>query len=237
MVAAIRPDAWNFPLFVHVAGAMLLVGALVVVVATMAGALRRGDGAEVLTGLAFRTLLIGVLPAYILMRGGAEWIGSKEDVPDDVDWIGIGYSVADGGLLLTIIARDPRLARGPPRRRRTGRHGPRRPRARRDHDRRLRRRDLGDGGQARVVDAALRGEQASLRVVAAAVLDPRGLLLVSKRAARHVYFHPAASRSPANCRSPVCAVRSARSSASTCGWRSRSATSARPRRSSRARWT
>jgi hypothetical protein len=104
MVATIRPDSWNLPLFVHVAGAMLLVGALVVVVATMAGALRRGDGVEVLTGLAFRSLLIGVLPAYIVMRAGAEWIGSKEDVPDDADWIGIGYSTADGGLLLTIIA-------------------------------------------------------------------------------------------------------------------------------------
>jgi hypothetical protein len=104
MVATIRPDSWNLALFVHVAGAMLLVGALVVVVATMAGALRRGDGVEVLTGLAFRSLLIGVLPAYIVMRAGAEWIGSKEDVPDDADWIGIGYSVADGGLLLTIIA-------------------------------------------------------------------------------------------------------------------------------------
>jgi hypothetical protein len=104
MVAAIRPDSWNLPLFVHVAGAMLLVGALVVVVATMAGAVRRGDGAEVLTGLAFRTLLIGVLPASILMRGGAEWIGSEEDVPDDAGWIGIGYGISDGGLLLTIIA-------------------------------------------------------------------------------------------------------------------------------------
>jgi hypothetical protein len=104
MLAAIRPDSWDFPLFLHVAGAMLLVGALVVVVAAMAGALRRGDGAEVLTGLAFRTLLIGVLPTYILMRAGAEWIASEEDVPDDVDWIGIGYAVADGGLLLTIIA-------------------------------------------------------------------------------------------------------------------------------------
>jgi hypothetical protein len=104
MVATIRPDAWNFPLFIHVAGAMLLVGALVVVVATMGGALRRGDGVEVLTSLAFRTLLIGVLPAYILMRAGAEWIASKEDVPDDADWIGIGYSTSDGGLLLTIIA-------------------------------------------------------------------------------------------------------------------------------------
>src|SRR5215218_8595400 len=83
---------------------MLLVGALVVVVATMAGGLRRGDGVAVLTGLAFRTLLIGVLPAYLLMRVSAEWIASKEDVPDDADWLGIGYSVADGGLLLTIIA-------------------------------------------------------------------------------------------------------------------------------------
>jgi hypothetical protein len=104
MVATIRPDAWNFPLLLHVAGAMLLVGALVVVVASMGSALRRGDGAEVLTGLAFRALLLGVLPAYILMRVGAEWIGSKEDVPDDVDWIGIGYMVSDGGLLLWIIA-------------------------------------------------------------------------------------------------------------------------------------
>jgi hypothetical protein len=104
MVATIRPDAWDFPLLLHVAGAMLLVGALVVVVASMGSALRRGDGAEVLTGLAFRALLLGVLPAYILMRVGAEWIASKEDVPDDVDWIGIGYMVSDGGLLLWIIA-------------------------------------------------------------------------------------------------------------------------------------
>ena len=104
MVAAIRPDAWNFPLFLHVAGAMLLVGALVVVVAAMAGALRRGDGAEALAGLPFRTLLVGVLPAYVLMRAGAEWIASEEDVPRDADWIGIGYAVSDGGLLLTIIA-------------------------------------------------------------------------------------------------------------------------------------
>jgi hypothetical protein len=104
MVAAVRPDAWNLPLFLHVAGAMLLVGALAIVAATTAAALRRGDGVEVLTGLAFRTLLMGVIPAYILMRGGAEWIKSEADAPDDVAWIGIGYGVADGGLLLTLLA-------------------------------------------------------------------------------------------------------------------------------------
>jgi hypothetical protein len=104
MVAAIRPDSWNLPLLVHVAGAMLMMGALVVVVASMGGALRRGDGAAVLTRLAFRSLLIGVLPAFIAMRVGAEWIASEEDVPDDAGWIGIGYGISDGGLLLTIIA-------------------------------------------------------------------------------------------------------------------------------------
>ena len=104
MFAAIRPDHWDLPLFVHVAGAMLLVGALVVVLATMAAALRNGEGVVVLTRLAFRALLIGVLPAYVLMRAGAEWIVSEEGVPDDLGWIGIGYGVADGGLLLAIIA-------------------------------------------------------------------------------------------------------------------------------------
>ena len=104
MFAAIRADQFDFPLFLHVAGAMLLVGALAVVVATTAVALRDGDGVEVLTRLAFRTLLIGVIPAYVLMRVGAEWIASEEGVPDDLAWIGIGYGIADGGLLLTLIA-------------------------------------------------------------------------------------------------------------------------------------
>lgn len=103
MLAIVRPDGWNLPLFVHVAGAMLLVGALVVVALTTAGALRRGDDAAVLTRLALRTLLIGVLPAYIAMRAGAEWIASEEGI-DDPTWVGIGYSTSDGGLLLTLVA-------------------------------------------------------------------------------------------------------------------------------------
>jgi hypothetical protein len=103
MLAAIRPDDLNLPLFVHVAGAMLLVAALVVVVAVTGGALRRGDDADVLTRLAFRGLLVGVLPAYVVMRAGAEWIASEEQLGDPT-WIGIGYSTADGGLLLALIA-------------------------------------------------------------------------------------------------------------------------------------
>jgi hypothetical protein len=103
MLAIARPDSWNLPLFVHVAGAMLLVGALVVVVAATASALRRGDDAAALTRLAFRGLLLGVLPAYVVMRASAEWIASEEAVGDP-SWVGIGYGIADGGLLFTIIA-------------------------------------------------------------------------------------------------------------------------------------
>ena len=103
MLAIIRPDEWNFPLLVHVAGAMALVGALVVVLAAGGASLRRGDGTVALTRLAYRGLLIGVLPAYLVMRVGAEWIASKAEWGEP-SWIGIGYSVADGGLLLTIIA-------------------------------------------------------------------------------------------------------------------------------------
>jgi hypothetical protein len=104
MLAAIRPDDWDLPLLVHVAGAMLLVGAVVVSAAAMGAALRRGDGTAVLTRLALRSLLLGVIPSYVVMRGGAEWIASKESVPDDASWVGLGYSISDGGLLLALIA-------------------------------------------------------------------------------------------------------------------------------------
>jgi hypothetical protein len=103
MLGTIRPDDWNLPLLVHVAGAMLLVGALVVVLVVAVDAQRRGDGAVALTRLGFRALLLGVLPSYVVMRVGAEWIASEEGVGDPA-WIGIGYSVADGGLLLAVIA-------------------------------------------------------------------------------------------------------------------------------------
>ena len=102
-LATIRPGSWNLPLFVHIGGAMLLVAALVVVAAAMGAAMRRRDGALELTRVAYRALLLGVLPAYVVMRAGAEWIVSKEGV-GDASWVAVGYTTADGGLLLVIIA-------------------------------------------------------------------------------------------------------------------------------------
>ena len=98
VLAAIRTDAQNIALFVHLLGAMTLVGALALVAAALAGRDVR---------LGYRALLLGVLPGWIVMRGGAEWIASKEGV-NDVDptpsWVDIGYSISDPMLLLIIVA-------------------------------------------------------------------------------------------------------------------------------------
>jgi len=101
--AAVRPDSWNFPLFLHVLGAMVLVGLLAAAVVVLAVS-RRAEDRTASVRLAFRTLLIGAIPAYIVMRVGAELIASKEHLEDsNATWIGIGYGVSDLGLLLLIV--------------------------------------------------------------------------------------------------------------------------------------
>ena len=104
-LAFVRPHDWDFPLFLHVLGSMVLVGALVLAVGYLVGAWRGGSAKSLRVG--FRVLLYGAFPAYIVMRVAAQWIFSKEgldDVPTDPSWIGIGFSIADGGLLFLLIA-------------------------------------------------------------------------------------------------------------------------------------
>jgi hypothetical protein len=110
VLAAIRPDSWNFPLLLHVLGAMLLVGGLVTAVVAQGLAWRRvSPGDTVAFGrAAFRALLFVALPSWILMRIGGEWIYSKEgwSGDDDPSWLGVGFFTADLGgilLLLTIV--------------------------------------------------------------------------------------------------------------------------------------
>jgi hypothetical protein len=102
MLAAVRPSDWNLPLLVHVAGAMVLVGALVLVAAALVTA-GRGEPRDTaaFTRLGFRTLLLMALPAWLAMRVGGEWIASKEGGGESA-WIGIGYTTADFGLLLLL---------------------------------------------------------------------------------------------------------------------------------------
>ena len=97
VLAAIRPDDWNLALFVHILGAMLLVGALALVICALAWRDVR---------LGYRSLLLGVLPGWIVMRGGAQWIASKEglDEGDVPAWVDVGFIVSDPLLLFLIIA-------------------------------------------------------------------------------------------------------------------------------------
>lgn len=104
VLAFIRPDSWNFPLLVHVAGAMILVGGTLTAASALVVA--RGDGRVIRLG--YRALLAVALPGYIVMRGSAEWIADKEGYnktgAPEPDWLGIGYIVADLGALLLLIA-------------------------------------------------------------------------------------------------------------------------------------
>ena len=106
MLAAIRPDEVNLPLFLHVLGAMLLVGTLFAVATVTVIGWRRSDDAAGLTRFAMRTVLMGVLPSYVLMRIGAQWTEAEENYPDEFDpaWLGIGYVTADIGALLIIVS-------------------------------------------------------------------------------------------------------------------------------------
>jgi hypothetical protein len=96
MVALVRPDGWNLPLFLHVLGAALLVGAIgaTVMITIRAPAMRR---------LQVRTIGFLVLPAWVLMRFAGQWLDSRENIPDDPAWLGIGFGVGDAGLVLLVV--------------------------------------------------------------------------------------------------------------------------------------
>jgi len=102
VVAAIRPADWELPLFLHVLGAMVLVGSLVLAFTYLVPAWR--DGSLESVRLGYRTLLIAALPSFLVMRISAQWLASKEGVDDDATWVTIGYMTSDQGLLILFAA-------------------------------------------------------------------------------------------------------------------------------------
>jgi uncharacterized membrane protein len=104
-LAAIRPDEWELPLFIHVLGALALTGAFTLTAIYLFSAWRSGSTATL--RLAVRSLTLGVIPAWIVLRVSAEWIADKEgyaDLDEPPDWIEIGYMVTDTGFLLIVIS-------------------------------------------------------------------------------------------------------------------------------------
>jgi hypothetical protein len=104
MLALIRPDSWNLPLFLHVLGATLTFGATAAV-AILAFAGRRAGGAQtlLLRRLTFRVGLFVLVPAWFVLRLPAQWIANKEFPNDEPGWVGVGYPVTEGGALLIIV--------------------------------------------------------------------------------------------------------------------------------------
>lgn len=102
MLAAVRPDSWNFPLFVHVLGAIVLAGSIgAVIVLAVAVRKRRAQGA-LLSRVAFRTLIFVAVPSWIVMRVGAQLIVDKEFPDKAPGWVGVGFAVSEPGLILLI---------------------------------------------------------------------------------------------------------------------------------------
>ena len=98
----IRPTSFDFPLFLHVFGAMTLFGAALT--AFLAAFVARRTGSAALRRAVFSALLVVGVPAYIAMRAGAQWIYSKEGFTGNGDpsWVGVGFGVADAGLVLLL---------------------------------------------------------------------------------------------------------------------------------------
>jgi hypothetical protein len=100
MIAYSRPF---WPLFLHVLGAMVLVGAMLAVVLLTLAAWRRPQ--PFLARAAFKTLVFAAIPSWLVMRLAAQWIYSKEfgSGGDDPTWVGIGFIVGDLGLLILLL--------------------------------------------------------------------------------------------------------------------------------------
>jgi len=105
VLAIIRPDDISVALFVHVAGAMVLVGGLVT--ASIAAIAGWRDEGSALRRFSYWTLLTIAFPGWVVMRIGAAWTASKEhldNLPSDPTWLGLGMATADAGGLLLLIA-------------------------------------------------------------------------------------------------------------------------------------
>jgi hypothetical protein len=101
-LAFLRPSSWNLPLFVHLLGAFGLVGGVLATLTLAMAARRRSEHAALLSSLALRTILLVVVPAFVVMRAGAQWILSKEKYAENSDWVGIGFGISDAGAIVVI---------------------------------------------------------------------------------------------------------------------------------------
>lgn len=104
MIAVVRPDSWDLPLFVHIVGAVLLFGGVAAVALLAVSALKGQAHAALLRRTAFATTVLLVWPSYVVMRVGAQWILSREGLDQSPPgWVGVGFAVSDAGILVLAV--------------------------------------------------------------------------------------------------------------------------------------
>jgi len=92
----------TFRVFLHVLGAMVLVGGTAAVAILGIATRTRQDHAALLSRLAFRTFLFVVVPAFIVMRVGAQLVVDKEYPGSTPGWVDVGFVVTEPGLIILI---------------------------------------------------------------------------------------------------------------------------------------
>jgi hypothetical protein len=104
MPAVLQPPSGNLPLFLHVLGATVLFGTVAVIAVAGFATRAAADHRQLLARVAQRVFMLGVIPAYIVMRVGAQWIDGKEfPNGDEPNWVGVGFIVSDAGAILLIV--------------------------------------------------------------------------------------------------------------------------------------
>jgi hypothetical protein len=104
MIASLCGPLCGGRLFLHVLGATVLFGGTLTVATLVLSSLRTPQHALLLRRLAFTTTIAVVWPAFVAMRIGAELVLKGEHLEDsNATWIGIGFGVSDGGLVVLLL--------------------------------------------------------------------------------------------------------------------------------------
>lgn len=110
MLAVIRPNDWNWLLLFHLLSAFVLVGGVLTVVLASLAAGREADPEHVplLRAVAFRTNLVVVLPAFVVLFVFGDVLANREYKHGDPDWLSASYvitgvSLIVGGVFLTLL--------------------------------------------------------------------------------------------------------------------------------------
>jgi hypothetical protein len=106
MIAAIRPTDWNWILLGHLAAALVLVAGLIVVVLVSFAAHRKAqsDHVPLLRAIAFRSTLVLVIPAFVLVHVFGAMLADRE-YPGDAapGWLDSAFAITTIATIAALV--------------------------------------------------------------------------------------------------------------------------------------